>query len=200
MNVVTVKINGKEYNLKGEEKTEYLHSVASYVDQKIKKIMEFNSILSTTEAAVLTTLNVTDELFKIEKSNEALESKVNDINISYKELQNQFEDLKKYILSLENYNAELQVKLDANEASKLLKRGEEENKQLSDQLDLIKNRVTEETLLKTNFQKENKELKFQLQSSKYKIMDLQNKLIEYQIDLAKTKRKENPLLTLDEAK
>jgi cell division protein ZapA len=200
MNVVTVKINGKEYNLKGEEKTEYLHSVASYVDQKIKRIMDFNSILSTTEASVLTTLNVTDELFKMEKSNETLESKVDEINISYKELQNQFEDLKKYILSLENYNAELQIKLDANEAGKLLKIGEEENKQLSDQLEIFKNRVAEESLQKSNMQKENKELKFQLQSSKYKIMDLQNKLIEYQIDLAKTKRRENPLLTLDEAK
>jgi cell division protein ZapA len=200
MNVVTVKINGKEYNLKGEEKTEYLHSVASYVDQKIKRIMDFNSILSTTEASVLTTLNVTDELFKMEKSNETLESKVNEINICYKELQNQFEDLKKYILSLENYNTELQIKLDANEAGKLLKMGEEENKQLSDQLEIFKNRVAEESLQKSNMQKENKELKFQLQSSKYKIMDLQNKLIEYQIDLAKTKRRENPLLTLDEAR
>jgi len=41
---------------------------------------------------------------------------------------------------------------------------------------------------------ENKELKFQLQSSKYKIIDLQNKLIENGVDLAKIKKiLNNPL-------
>lgn len=41
---------------------------------------------------------------------------------------------------------------------------------------------------------ENKELKFQLQSSKYKIISLQNKLVENQVDLAKIKKiLNNPL-------
>lgn len=200
MNVVTVKINGYEYNLKGDEKAEYLHTVASFVDKKLKDILEFNSMLSTTEAAVLTTLNIADEIFKIRESNEILVGEVNEIKDSYKELQNQFEDLKKYIQSLENYNAELQLKLDGNAVSKLLKQGEEENKQLSDQIDVMKNEINDTSFEKNRLQNDNKDLKFQLQSSKYKIMDLQNKIIEYQIDIAKIKRKDNPLLNLDEAK
>ena len=40
MNVITVKINGLEYNLKGEESEEYLHKVAIYADKKIKGILD----------------------------------------------------------------------------------------------------------------------------------------------------------------
>ena len=64
MNVVTIKINGNEYNLKGEEKEEYLHMVASYVDKKIKNIMGNNEKLSTSSAAILTALNLGDDMFK----------------------------------------------------------------------------------------------------------------------------------------
>ena len=42
MNIVTIKINGIEYNLKGNEREEYLHMVGSYVDKKIKNIMSNN--------------------------------------------------------------------------------------------------------------------------------------------------------------
>ncbi|GAA0181910.1 cell division protein ZapA [Clostridium sediminicola] len=200
MNVVTVKINGIEYNLKGEEKSEYLHTVASFVDKKIREIMGFNNMLSTTEAAVLTAVNVTDEMFKVEKSNDLLKNEISDSRTSYKELEKKFEDLKKYNQSLENYNAELQLKLDSNAASQLIKQGEEENKQLTEQINMIKRDMNDTINEKDKLKDENKDLKFQLQSSKYKIMDLQNKLIEHQIDLAKLKRKENPLINFNEAK
>ena len=38
MNVVSVKINGVVYNLKGEENQDYLLKVAKYADQKMKDI------------------------------------------------------------------------------------------------------------------------------------------------------------------
>ena len=49
----------------------------------------------------------------------------------------------------------------------------------------LKSNVETENKLKA----ENKELKFQVQSAKYKIIDLQNRLIDNQIDLAKAKKK-----------
>ena len=64
MNIVTIKINGNEYNLKGDEREEYLHMVASYVDKKIKNIMGNNEKLSTSSAAILTALNLGDDMFK----------------------------------------------------------------------------------------------------------------------------------------
>mgnify|MGYP000945613319 FL=1 len=67
MNVVSVRINGVEYNLKGEEQEEYLLKAAGYVDKKIKAVMEKNCMLNTSSAAVLSALNIVDDLFKSQK-------------------------------------------------------------------------------------------------------------------------------------
>ncbi|MBY6925451.1 cell division protein ZapA, partial [Clostridium botulinum] len=42
-----------------------------------------------------------------------------------------------------------------------------------------------------------KELKFQLQSSKYKVLDLEKKLMDSQLNLVKEKKKLNPLQVRD---
>ncbi|WP_461205566.1 cell division protein ZapA [Clostridium sp. DL1XJH146] len=200
MNVVTVKINGIEYNLKGEENEAYLHSVASHIDKKFKNILQYNSKLSTSDVAILTACNIADECFKLEDNNEIMLKDINEAKKQYQELQKQFEDMKKYIQSLENYNAELQIKLDSTEASRLIKKNEEENKELNVQVENMHEELKSYMGDKKNLLKQNKELRFELQSSKYKIMDLQNKLIENQIELAKLRRKDNSLLTLDEIK
>lgn len=64
MNTVTVIINDVEYNLRGKEDEKYLLDVAAYVDTKIKEISGTNKKLSTSSAAVLTAVNIADELFK----------------------------------------------------------------------------------------------------------------------------------------
>ena len=64
MNTVTVKINGMEYNLKGKEDDEYLLKVSEYVDGKFKEVSSNNNKLSISSVAVLSALNIADELFK----------------------------------------------------------------------------------------------------------------------------------------
>lgn len=76
MNTVTVKINGMEYNLKGKENQEYLIQLAGYVDGKLREIMNKNSKLSSTAVAVLTCLNIGDELSKCDKEAADLIEKV----------------------------------------------------------------------------------------------------------------------------
>lgn len=196
MNVVTVKINGSEYNLKGNEKEEYLHKVAGYVDKKIADILKKNKRLSIGDASVLAALNIVDEKFKGDEINEALKKEVEEAKKSERGLQAQVEDLKKHIKNLEEFNAELQNKLESTKNGDYLRQVEEEARRIRDELEILretsKNHIREKNELKS----ENKELKFQIQSSKYKIMDLQNKLIENQIDLVKIKKKDNPLLNV----
>ena len=67
MNTVTVKINGMEYNLKGKEDDEYLLKVSEYVDGKFKEVSSNNNKLSISSVAVLSALNIADELFKCNK-------------------------------------------------------------------------------------------------------------------------------------
>ena len=197
MNVVTIKINGIEYNLKGEEREEYLHMVASHVDKKIKNIMSNNEKLSTSSAAILTALNLGDDMFKSHSLSKELSSKVESLEKHDRELTDQLENLKKQLSHMEAYNEELLNKCKNIENSEYVKTLEQENLKMQNELQIMqeatKNCIEENKKIKV----ENKEMKFQIQSSKYKIIDLQNKLIEYQISLAKQKKINNPLLASD---
>jgi cell division protein ZapA len=194
MNIITVKINGVEYNLKGEEKEEYLHKVASYVDRKMKSLLNNNLKLSTTSAAVLTAVNAVDDLFKCDMANGEVSSKVKILQDNETILIQQLEDLKNQVASLENSNNELQKKLSHSVNESLLKEKDETIIRLSEELSIsqhtCKKYIDDNSILK----EKNKDLKFQIQTAKYKIMELQNKLIESQIDIAKMKKASNPLL------
>lgn len=197
MNVVTVTINGVEYNLRGEENEEYLHKVARYIDKKLKSIMESNSKLSLSAAAVLTALNAADDMFKCDLAYEELQAKMDKLLDTNKSLKEDLESLRKQLKYLEDYNSELQLKLKNMSNEQYLIEKEEELKKVKAEMEIVeesaKKYLKEIALLKS----ENKELKFQLQSYKYKTMDLQHKLIEKGIDLAKEKRMRNPLVSTE---
>ena len=102
MNKVVVKVNGVEYTLKGEEKEEYLQSVAAYVDKKVQMILDKNSKLSSTDASVLASMNIADELFKwdkyiaeLEDKNSILKSSQKGYNDKINELQAKIDELEK---------------------------------------------------------------------------------------------------------
>jgi cell division protein ZapA len=204
MNIVTIKINGNEYNLKGDEKEEYLHMVASYVDKKIKNIMSKNEKLSTSSAAILTALNLGDDMFKSHKLCKELSNKTELLDKQAMESLAQLEDFKKQLNHMESYNEELLNKcknIENGDQVKILEQENirigQENIEMRQELEAIKesNKISIEENIK--IKTENKEIKFDLQSSKYKIIDLQNKLVEYQIILAKQRKISNPLLTRD---
>lgn len=197
MNVVTIKINGIEYNLKGEEREEYLHMVASHVDKKIKNIMGNNEKLSTSSAAILTALNLGDDMFKSHSLAKELSSKVESLEKHDKELAEQLENLKKQLNHMEAYNVELLNKCKSIENSEYVKTLERENIKMQQELEVIQESTKVYIEENRKVKLENKEMRFQIQSSKYKIIDLQNKLIEYQISLAKQKKINNPLLASD---
>lgn len=197
MNIVTIKINGNEYNLKGNEKEEYLHMVASYVDKKIKNIIENNEKLSTSSAAILTALNLGDDMFKSHSLCKEISIKSELLEKHDKESIEQLEDYKKQLNNMEAYNQELLNKCKNLENGEYVKTLEQENIKMRQELETMQSSpkiyIEENRKVKV----ENKEMRFKLQSYKYKIIDLQNKLIEYQISLAKQKKINNPLLTRD---
>ncbi len=181
MNKVIVKINGMEYTLKGEEQEEYLHKIASYVDKKLKSIMEINPRLDTTSASVLTAVNTIDELMKQKRSFEEMKIERELLANSEVALSEEIKDLKKQLANMELFNEELKENLKTARRDDEIKEKDETITKLKDALQL---RLTEVNNLKNT----NKELKFQNQSAKYKIIDLQKKLIDSQIDVAKSKK------------
>jgi cell division protein ZapA len=63
--VVQVDIFGSQYTIKkGNEDPTYIARVAAYVDQKMREINERLPVASVSKVAVLTSLNLADELFK----------------------------------------------------------------------------------------------------------------------------------------
>lgn len=191
MNTITVKINGLEYNLKGEECQEYLQKVATYVDNKMQDLMDNNEKLSVSAAAVLTALNSVDEMFKIEGIYKELLQKTKDIEKNEELLKDQIQYLKKQITHLEEYNSELQKRLNSSTDHEEIEKKNEIIENLNDQISILEESAKSYLYDKNKLKAENKELKFQLHSAKYKIINLENTLLESQIGLAKAKKKLN---------
>ena len=67
-NRVELRIAGKDYTVVGTEPEEYIQRVGLYVDKKMSEVMKISNKLSTSLAAVLTAINVVDDLFKSRES------------------------------------------------------------------------------------------------------------------------------------
>jgi len=69
-NRVDVEIFGEHYKLKGDATPEYMVRLARYVDQTMRRVMQRNPRLSVHKAAVLSAINIADELLKVLDSRE----------------------------------------------------------------------------------------------------------------------------------
>lgn len=76
-NKVVVKIMERDYTLVSEDSREHMQRVANYVDDKMHETFEGNKKLSTSMIAVLTALNIADELHKVLDEKIELERRIN---------------------------------------------------------------------------------------------------------------------------
>ena len=74
-NRVVISICGEEYTFVADEAAGYMQKVGSYVDQKMTEVLN-GSKVGRTDAAVLTAVNITDELFKAQAASEALRGQI----------------------------------------------------------------------------------------------------------------------------
>jgi cell division protein ZapA len=61
---VKVEIYGAEYRIKGEANAEYIRRVATYVDAKMHQMSQASATGSVSKLAILTAINIADELFR----------------------------------------------------------------------------------------------------------------------------------------
>ena len=88
-NRLTVKLDGSEYTIVSEESREYMLEISDMVNTKLSEVKIQNSKLSTSMAALLTALNIADDLKKSE--------------IKLKEIIEENEDLKKRLEAARQY-------------------------------------------------------------------------------------------------
>jgi cell division protein ZapA len=62
--VLKVNIYGTEYPIRGEVDVEYIRHVAEYVDRKMREVDQTTAAKSSLKVAILTALNIADELFR----------------------------------------------------------------------------------------------------------------------------------------
>ena len=71
-----VEILGQRFNIKSEESQEHVNRIVSYVSEKMKTISKDAKTMSLHHAAILTLLNVADELFKSKQEVEVYKESV----------------------------------------------------------------------------------------------------------------------------
>lgn len=99
-NKVELRIAGKDYIVVGTEPEEYIHKVGHYIDKKMCDIMRASSTLSTSMAAVLTAINIGDDLLKCEE-------RMNELEQQLKKAQEELERLREENTRLTHENSTL---------------------------------------------------------------------------------------------
>lgn len=69
---VEVEIFGEYHVLKGAESPEYMRMLAQYVNKKMRQVVTRNPMLGVSRAAVLTAINIADELMKLQQDYDSL--------------------------------------------------------------------------------------------------------------------------------
>lgn len=104
-NRVVVNICGEELTFIAEEPSSYMQRVGAYVNDKMAEILD-SSKVGRTDAAVLTAVNITDELFKVQAEADQLRGQIKGYLDEAGRAQSEASELKREVFRL-------QQKLDA---------------------------------------------------------------------------------------
>ena len=74
--VVTVEIMGQRFSIRSALDVEYVHRLASYVDQKIQLATEHSTGGDTVRITVLAAMNIADEYFRSRDTETSIETAV----------------------------------------------------------------------------------------------------------------------------
>lgn len=115
-NKVEVRIAGKDYRLTGFESDEYIQRIGLYIDKKMNEVLRQNNKLSTSMAAVLTAINVADDLMKVKDSDEKNGKEIIGLNKKIRTLEEEKNRITKEKDMLSRRNTDLQLELAKREA------------------------------------------------------------------------------------
>lgn len=122
-NRLEVKIQGRFYTIVANETEEYIYKICSYVDKKLSEVSKMNPRLSTDMAAVLTSINLSDELYRTQSAEDNLRKQVLSYSDDVKKADERAASLEKQVQALQKRVHELEDKLQdkQNELEDILK-------------------------------------------------------------------------------
>ena len=99
-NKLTVTIAGQEYTLVAAEDAAYMEKVAAHVDAKVREVLD-GARVSSSDAAILTALNMADEYFKSLEAAENLRMQIKESLEESKKLNLELSEAKREIFKLQ---------------------------------------------------------------------------------------------------
>lgn len=67
----TVTIHGQEYTIRADRDPEYVRTIAQFVDERMREVASNAGQVTSLRVAILTALNIADELFQERESGRA---------------------------------------------------------------------------------------------------------------------------------
>ena len=81
--VVEIKVFGQTFSVKTDAEEDHLQAVAQYVNGKMEEVLKKTRSVSTLNVAILTALNIADDLLKEKEQRKAL---VKEVEVKSKDL------------------------------------------------------------------------------------------------------------------
>lgn len=116
-NKVKIRIYGQEYTIIGERSQDEIIRAAQYVDERMQFIGRNSNLGSTTSLAVLSAVNIADEIFSVKSELEQLRALNSQLEADAKKYVDLWDDAKKNVIQYRNEIEELRRK--ASDDSKL---------------------------------------------------------------------------------
>jgi cell division protein ZapA len=76
MGSVEVTILGQQYKIKGDAPDEYIRELATYVDKKIRDVLEKSPNTAPLKATILAAISIADELFRYREDQERYKKEI----------------------------------------------------------------------------------------------------------------------------
>lgn len=99
-NRVSITICGEDYTFVAEESASYMQKVGAYVSDKMDEVLASTHV-GRTDAAVLTAVNIADELFKAQSAAEQLRRQIKGYLDEAGKAQSQVSELKREVVRLQ---------------------------------------------------------------------------------------------------
>ncbi len=99
-NRVVISICGEEYTFIAEESATYIQKVGAYVSEKMQEVLD-GAKVGRTDGAILTAVNIADELFKAQAASEQLRSQIKGYVDEASHAQSEVSELKREVFRLQ---------------------------------------------------------------------------------------------------
>ncbi len=73
---IEVEVFGHRFSLQGEGDEAYFHELAEYVDSQMRTLAQQTKTSTPTKLAILTAINLTDELFRAKRNRDSGETEM----------------------------------------------------------------------------------------------------------------------------